>query len=103
MGRLHYDGTTVEIDDRALAHLQIVVVNRLRKQESFTVSWLNALSVGDGRASIWVSPSIPLRFDFSGSRVPAINPGWIEALERSASSSTGLIVLAEDGRPARCG
>ena len=100
---MHYDGTVVDIDDRVLAHLQIVIVNRLRRQESFTVSWLNSLSIGDGRASIWLSPSIPIRFDFSGSRVPAINPAWIEALERSASGPTGLIVLAEDGRPARCG
>lgn len=103
MGKLHYAGETITIEDRVLAHLQIVMVNRLRRRESFTVSWLNALSLGDGRVAIWVDPAIPLRFSFSGSRLPSINPDWIAALERSASSSTGLIVLGEDGRPARCG
>lgn len=103
MGQLHYDGKAITIEDRVLAHLQIVIVNRLRRRESFTVSWLNSLSIGDGRGSIWVDPAIPLRFSFSGSRVPSIDPGWITSLERTASSSTGLIVLGEDGRPARCG
>lgn len=103
MGRLQYGDGTITIDDRALAHLQIVVVNHLRNGESFTLSWLNALSKGDGRSSIWLHPAIPLRFDFFGSRRPEINREWIDALERSAHSSVGLVVLGEDGRPARCG
>jgi len=103
MGKLHYAGRTVTIDDRVLAHLQIVIVNHLRKGESFTMSWLNALSKGDGRGAFWLSPSIPLEFEFSGSRNPEISRAWLDAREKSWSSSTGLIVLGEDGRVVRCG
>ena len=103
MGKLHYDGHAFDFEDRLLAHLQIVIVNRLRRRESFVVSWLNALSIGDGRESIWVGPDVPLRFSFSGSRIPAINADWIAALDASAAGPTGLVVLAEDGKPARCG
>lgn len=103
MGKLYYNQRSVTIDDRALAHLQVVIVNRLRKGESLTLSWLNSLSKGDGRGSVWLNPAIPLEFEFAGSRNPEIDRDWIDALERSASSSIGLVVLGEDGRPARCG
>ena len=49
MGKLHYDGASIDIDDRVLAHLQIVIVNRLRRKEGFPMSWLNTLAMGDGR------------------------------------------------------
>lgn len=103
MGKLHYNGSAITIDDRVLAHLQIVIVNRLRKGESLTLSWLNALSRGDGRSSVWLHPAIPMQFEFAGSRRPEIGRGWVDALETSASSPIGLVVLDEDGKPARCG
>ena len=102
MGKLHYDGASIDIDDRVLAHLQIVIVNRLRRKEGFLMSWLNTLAMGDGRGSVWLDHAIPLRFTFSGSRAPHINSDWIAALEKSAGSPTGLLVLGEDGRLTRC-
>jgi hypothetical protein len=103
MGRLHYGGDVIEFDDRLLAHLQIVIVQRLRTGDSFLMSWMNALSVGDGRSAIWIDRTIPIRFDFAGSRAPAINRDWLQQLERSAASSTGLVVTGEDGQLARVG
>ncbi|MCX7522858.1 ATP-dependent DNA ligase [Microbacterium sp. STN6] len=100
MGTLTYDGTTIEFDDRMLTHLQIVIVNKLRRNESFAMSWRDSIMVGDGRSSIWISPFIPLYFRFNGSRVPEINRDWIETLSSSAQSSTGLIVTDENGNPA---
>jgi hypothetical protein len=102
MGRLQYNNGSITIDDRALAHLQIVIVNHLRKGNSLTLSWLNSLSRGDGRSSIWLHPAIPLQFDFAGSRRPEIDREWIDRLEQSASSSIGLVVLGADGKPLRC-
>lgn len=101
MGTLRYDGVLVEFDDRLLAHLHIVIVRKLRHNEGFTMSWLNSLNAGDGRSSIWLDRSIPLYFRFNGSRMPSINPEWIEHLDRSAASSSGLIVVDEDGHHAR--
>ena len=103
MGSMTYDGITIQFDDRTLTHLQIVIVNKFTKGESFLMSWKDDLSVGDGRGSWWLSPSIPVYFNFLGGRVPDINPEWLLALGKSAESSTGLIVTAEDGRLAPAG
>ncbi len=103
MGSMTYDGTVVSFDDRTLTHLQIIIVNKFKKQESFLMSWKDDRAVGDGRASAWLSPSIPLYFKFLGGRVPDINEEWLHTLGQSAESSTGLIVTAEDGKLAPAG
>jgi hypothetical protein len=96
MGSLTIDGVVVQFEDRVLTHLQIVIVQKLRKGESFLMSWRDADSVGDGRSSAWIHPSLSLYFKFSGSRVPAINREWLASLMTSANSSQGLIVTSED-------
>ncbi|WP_443069965.1 DUF7882 family protein [Subtercola sp. YIM 133946] len=96
MGSFTYDGAEIELDDRTLTHLQIVIVQKLRRCESFAMSWAVSPESGSGRASIWLHPSIPLHFRFNGSRVPAINPAWLEELAASADSSRGLIVTPEN-------
>lgn len=97
MGTLTYDGVVVEFDDRLLAHLQIVIVQKLRCGESFLLSWKDAVSIGNGRSSVWLHPAIPLYFKFWGSRPPTINRQWIAELTASANSAHGLVVFGEDG------
>ncbi|WP_285117389.1 ATP-dependent DNA ligase [Leifsonia sp. fls2-241-R2A-40a] len=97
MGTLTYDSIVIEFEDRLLAHLQIVIVNKLRRRESFAMSWRDSAEVGDGRSAIWLDPSIPMYFKFDGSRMPAINREWVERLTESACSSHGLVVVGEDG------
>ncbi|MCU1542258.1 MAG: ATP-dependent ligase [Microbacteriaceae bacterium] len=99
MGKLLYSSAAMEIgfDDRALAHLQLVIGAKLRRGEKFFFSWQDNIAVGSGRSSIWLEPSIPLYFKFSGSKQVAINREWIEALSASANSSTGLTFLPEPG------
>ncbi|BDI22627.1 ATP-dependent DNA ligase [Herbiconiux sp. L3-i23] len=101
MGSLSYDGTVIAFDDRLLAHLQIVIVQQFRRRESFVMSWLDALSVGDGRSSIWLHPDGDVFFKFDGSRAPSINKAWLDALTVSARSSHGLVVTQENGELAR--
>ena len=96
MGSLTIDGIVVQFEDRVLTHLQIVIVQKLRKGESFLMSWRDADSVGDGRSSAWIHPSLSLYFKFSGSRVPAINRDWLASLMASANGSQGLIVTTEE-------
>lgn len=95
MGRFIYDtmGNSVDIDDRTLAHLRVVMMNKLRRSESFMFD----VEIGDGsgRRSFWMHPAIPLQFHFFGSRNPAINRAWIEELMVSASSPSGLIITPE--------
>lgn len=96
MGSLTYDKVVVEFDDRILAHLQVVIIQKLRRGESFLLSWRDAAVVGDGRSSAWLHPAIPLYFKFSGGRPPIINPQWLAQLTRSANSSQGLVVTGEE-------
>jgi len=101
MGTMAHGNIAVDFEDRLLSHLQIVIVQRFRRNESLVVSWMDALSVGDGRSSIWMTPTLPVYFKFAGSKVPAIDPAWLHRLSASAESSTGLIVTTSDGKLAR--
>ena len=101
MGNITYSGAVVSFDDRLLAHLQIVIVQKFRRQEVFVMSWLDSITAGNGRSSVWMSPTIPIYFKFAGSRVPEISQSWLDRLSESASSSQGLVVVYEDGSLAR--
>lgn len=101
MGTLAHGNVSVDFEDRLLAHLQVVIVNRFRRNQPLVMSWLDALSVGDGRSSLWLTPSLPVYFKFAGSRQPAIDTEWLDQLTVSAASSTGLIITSADGEAVR--
>lgn len=84
-----------EVEDRALAHLKLAIGFKLRRQESFFVSWTKSVEKGSGRMSVWVAPSIPIAFRFAGSRPPEINPMWVESLKQLSQTPRGLILITE--------
>ena len=97
MGYLIYGaGTEYEIEDRALAHLKMAVVSKLRLQESFLLNWSLSPADGSGRVSLWLSPSIPLQFRFSGSKAPELNRVWLQALTHSAHGTRGMVLVREE-------
>jgi hypothetical protein len=98
VGSLLYGGVEVEIEDRMLAHVQIVLVQKFRRGEGVLMSWLDALSIGDGRSSLWMHPYVPVYFHFLGSRSPTIDRDWLKALTESAGSSSGLILTEPNGQ-----
>jgi hypothetical protein len=83
-----------EIEDRTLAHLQVVMVAKLRRSESFAFSW-TSVNASEGREVIWISPSQALQFKYHGSRPPVLNRDWIEALMVTANSTAGLRIVPE--------
>jgi hypothetical protein len=101
MGTLMHGNFAVDFDDRILAHLQVVIINKFRRNEPVVLSWLDPLSAGDGRSSVWLTPTTPAFFKFVGSRAPRINEAWLQTLSEAAGSSTGLVVTNEDGDYAR--
>ncbi len=96
-----HSNVSVDFDDRLLAHLQIVIVQRFRRNEPLVMSWLDPQSVGDGRSSLWMTPSLPVYFKFAGSRIPSIDQEWLDLLMKSAESSRGLVVMGPTGEVAR--
>lgn len=98
MGMIFYGGAAepISVEDRALAHLKVVIATKLRRNESFTLSWRHPEGQRPGRSTIWLHPSIPLRFVFDEPEPPALSAEWITAMANSANSSGGINLVAED-------
>ena len=94
MGAFHYGSpaATFELDDRVLAHLELVMMAKLRRQESFSF----ALAEDDGsrRQAMWISPLVALRFSYVAP-MPEINKKWLQDLVDTANSPGGLRVVPE--------
>ncbi|PVE94972.1 hypothetical protein [Microbacterium sp. TPD7012] len=97
MGSVQYGGglDPIHIEDRALAHLKVVIATKLRRNESFTLSWQHPEEEVGGRSTIWLHPSIPLRFTFDEPETPQLNAKWIEELMLSANSTGGIMLIDE--------
>ncbi len=52
MGYIKHGGRDYEFEDRLLAHLQLVIGQKLKKQESFFLSWSKPHDQGEGRVSV---------------------------------------------------
>ena len=101
MGKFIYDGLIkVDFEDRLLLHLQMVIGSKLRRGEAFYFTWRDDSSIGDGRTTIWVQQRSSLVYKFYGSRRPALNRAWIEALAHTANSPSGLHIVPEPAEPA---
>lgn len=92
MGRLVYPDLHggFDLDDRVLAHLRVVVMNKLRRGEPFMLTLPS--SDGLGARSIWIQQSVPLVFHFFGGRAPSLDRETVDAMMRAASSPDGLVV-----------
>lgn len=92
MAKLFYGTTTepIHIDDRLLAHVKVVVATKLRRGESFTLSWVHGADQPVGRSTIWLQPSIPLRFVFDSEQPEALDQNLLKRMANDANSSRGL-------------
>jgi hypothetical protein len=97
MGKLYYDGdaAAIEMDDRTLAHLKIVISTKLRRGESFTLSWRHPDGQPSGRSTLWLHPAIPLRYVFNDPQPTELSRQWLDELAKSAHSSGGIQLVAE--------
>lgn len=101
MGVLIYDNADppISIDDRALWHLKTLILTKLRRGESFSVSWEHANPGNPGYTTIWLHPSIPLRFVFDSPERPALNRLWLVELNDSAIDHGGIVLTPEQIHP----
>jgi len=97
MGTLYYGGSgaPIHIEDRALAHLKIVITTKLRRGESFQMSWTHGAGRRPGRSAIWLHPAVPLRFVFDAPEPPDLDRQHLVNLGDSANA-TGVIHLDAD-------
>ncbi|MBW9092348.1 hypothetical protein JNB62_01480 [Microbacterium jejuense] len=97
MGTLYYGAQDmpIRIEDRALAHLKVVIATKLRRNESFTLSWRHGEDEPGGRSTIWLHPSIPLMFVFDDAEPPELSRAYIEKLAHSANTSGGILLVDE--------
>jgi len=95
MGQLFYGSTgqAIEVDDALLAHVQLVTFTKLRRGESFVMSWKRP--GGAGRETVWVQPSIPLRFASDSDEDIRINGKLLEDLAYAAGSLQGMDLSAD--------
>lgn len=92
MGLFIYDDARrAEFEDRTLSHLQVVILNKLRRQESFVFSWEETR----GFVSVWLHPGVAVQFVYMTNRPPTMNRTWLELLAESANSTVGLLSLPE--------
>lgn len=91
MGQLLYGSPPVafELDDRTLAHVEIVVLAKLRRNESFACSFETE---GGGRSAIWLNPSSTVQFVFDNA-TQKINREWLDLLIDTANTPAGLRVV----------
>ena len=96
MAKLFYGSqpAPIEIPDLLLAHVKVVIATKLRRSESFMMSWAHA--DGSGRSSIWVQPSIPMRFVFESAEAPQLDRVLLASLAVAASSNNGLVLHLDD-------
>ena len=93
MGHLLYGSTptVIDLDDRTLAHVELVTLAKLRRNESFALTLDGATG---GRSTIWLNSSSTIEFRFDTAK-NEINREWLDLLSQSASTVTGLLRIPE--------
>ena len=94
MAFLHYgsDPVPIEIDDRTMAHLKLVVTTKLRRNESFTLTCTHPHESGERRTALWIQPSIPLRFEYMYAESDPLDKDLLRELAEAANTNAGIVI-----------
>jgi hypothetical protein len=97
MGFLHIgsSGWAIQVDDRALAHLKVVILSELRRGKGVSFTFCHSVGEGSGRETFWINPGTDLRFQFFGGRAPHLNRAWLNQMAEACNSGTGLYLMEE--------
>ncbi len=93
MGKLEYNSSRppIEVEDELLAHLKFVIGMKLRRHESFMMTWPSGKK-RPGRLSAWMHPSIPLVIEFDEEPPPKIDPQRAERMVNQLNARGELIL-----------
>jgi hypothetical protein len=95
MGTLEYNSShpAIVIEDEALAHLKVIIATKLRRQESFMMTWVtDDEKAPAGRLSAWVHPSIPIVMAFDSASMPPIDATRIARMMQSLNAHGELLI-----------
>jgi integrase len=97
MGELYYGSSTepIRIPDRLLAHVKVVAATKLRRGEAFTLTWRHQADEPRGRSTIWLQPSIPLRFVFGSAEAEKLDAELLRSLADQSNASSGVVLDLE--------
>lgn len=106
MGRLRFPHEVrLDLDDWAMAHLYAAMQVKLRRGESFHLSWPHDISIGPGRTTTWVHAETSWVCTI-GSRTRELDRRWVEAFVATANSVGGMQLVPRppaDDAPAKEG
>lgn len=94
MGKLYYGNALepIELPDRTLAHLKTLITTKLRRSESFSLSWDLLVDGEVQRRSVWLHSAIPLQFEFGAAAGASLDMPYLQQLAQAANSSAGVII-----------
>nr|WP_159602757.1 ATP-dependent DNA ligase [Agromyces humi] len=77
--------------DRALAYLQVIIVRKLRDDESFSLT----LDHDDREGTVWLNARTAGEFVFSDRQMMPLNQAWLGAMALAAAMPDGLWLAPE--------
>ncbi len=90
MGTLRYDAAkpAIELPDRVLQHLHIVVARKMREQQRIAVTVITEKAEP---IQVWLDARIPILITYASGVATAINQKWLAELEASFSNAVLLL------------
>lgn len=79
-----------------LAHLKAALTHRLRRRESFLLTWPPRATAGGEIVSLWIAPDVPLAFRFDAAAPLPLGQDWVTELIRRSYTPRGLVISARE-------
>lgn len=95
MGTLYYGASRLglKIDDVTLAHLRVVATAKLRRDESFAITWTDPDDPQGSRESLWIHGAADLMFVLDG-RSPRLDNALLASMSAAAYVARGIEIEA---------
>lgn len=94
MGSLNINGLAqLELDDDLLAHVQAVIVAKLRRREPVLMSWVDC---ADHARQIWIQASAIVLAEYDGPQPTQLDRNWLERIMVAANSTSGICLHTAD-------
>jgi hypothetical protein len=100
VGTLYYGASrlALKIDDVTLAHLRVVTTAKLRRGESFAITWADPDASDEARESLWVHRDADLMYVLDGP-VPRLDTALLASMSAAAYVPRGVELEARRVTP----